>query len=161
MRIVPDDNPTFFKPAPSDKKTMCCCGRHYRYRLEPLRTDGMASLVCSDAEGIQEVSLIELQYYWGGPFGEIEIRKSKNYLASMKARNKEIPDNVTLSSATFMIKFGTMQRPRTVQIRPPLVAVYEREADRELVEEWFMKRGFLTLMADGDARESEQIMEHV
>jgi hypothetical protein len=160
MVITPDDNLMFLKQ-PHAIKRVCCCSRQYRYTLEPLRANIQASLVCSDIDGIYEIRLIELQFYWGGPFGEIEIRKSKNYLASMNARNKTIPDNVALSSAIFTIKFEGIKLPRTVQIRPPLVAAYEKEADRKYVEQWLRNRGFLTSVVHKNANQPEKIMEHV
>lgn len=45
-----------------------------KYTLEPLRDLGEDSLACGDIEGIESITLTEVQFYWGGAHGEIEIR---------------------------------------------------------------------------------------
>ncbi len=47
-----------------------------KFTLEPLRSDGEASLVCADVEGMEWIRLKEIQFFWGGPEKEIEIRKA-------------------------------------------------------------------------------------
>ena len=43
------------------------------------------------------------------------------------------------------------KRPRSVAIRPPNAAVYTRDEDAALVEEWLKKRGFLDAHDEADA----------
>jgi len=45
-----------------------------KFTLDPLRADGEDSLVCSDIDGMELVVLKEVQYFWGGPENEVEIR---------------------------------------------------------------------------------------
>ncbi len=90
-----------------------------------------------------EVKLTELQILRGGPYGDIEIRKSKNYLASLASRRQEIPAHSNLIQASFSVKFDNAKNPRTVKIRVPNVASYTRDDDTDLVERWLTARGFI------------------
>ena len=45
-----------------------------RFSLEPLREAGAESLVCSDIDGMEKVTLKEIRFFRGGEFKEIEIR---------------------------------------------------------------------------------------
>ena len=65
---------------PSDKK----------YTLDPLKHDGPSALVCSDVDGIENVTLVELWFFHGGGHSDIEIRKATNVFAVFAARNRTI-----------------------------------------------------------------------
>jgi hypothetical protein len=114
-----------------------------KYTLEPLKSGDPGCLACGDIEGIEEVKLTELQRLLGGPYGDIEIRKSKNYLASLASRSRNIPENANLILASFAVKFDNAKNPRTVKIRPPNVATFTRDDDSALVEKWLSARGFI------------------
>ena len=58
---------------PSDKK----------YTLDPLRRDGPSALVCSDVDGLENVTLVELWFFHGGKHTEIEIRKATDVFAAL------------------------------------------------------------------------------
>ena len=114
-----------------------------KFTLEPLKSGDPNCLACGDIDGIEEVKLIELQRFLGGPYGDIEIRKSKNYLASLAARSRPIPEKANLILASFSIKFDDAKNPRSVKIRPSNVATYTRDDDSQLVEKWLLARGFI------------------
>jgi len=114
-----------------------------KFTLEPLKSGDPECLACVDIEGMEEVKLTELQFFWGGPYGDIEIRKSKNYLASLAARQQSIPETARLIQASFSVKFENAKNPRTVEIRPSNIATYTRDDDSVLVEEWMIARGFI------------------
>jgi hypothetical protein len=121
-----------------------------KYTLNPLKSDGEAALVCSDVEGLEMVLLKELHFYWGGPFGEIEIRKASNVLAALSWRNRQIQDNARLVRAKFHVKFENARNPRTLIIRPPNIANFTRDGDSVIGETWLAKRGFvLNVPAEG------------
>ena len=114
-----------------------------KFTLEPLKSGNPDCLACGDIEGIEEVKLTELQRLWGGPYGDIEIRKSKDYLASLAARGDRVPEQAILMMASFAFKFEDAKNPRSVKIRPPNVAMFTRDDDSLLVEKWLSARGFI------------------
>jgi hypothetical protein len=118
---------------PSDKK----------YTLEPLKRDGPSALVCSDVDGLENVSLVELWFFHGGTYTEIEIRKATDVFAALAARKRTIPPAARLSRAVFSVQFAGAPRPRKFTIRPTNITEYTRDEDSELLERWMQKRGFI------------------
>lgn len=82
-----------------------------KYTLEPLRTDGKASLACTDIDGIEWIRLREVQFYWGGPQHEIETRKADDYFAVLEARGRSLPTKARIIRAGFLIKFADSKTP--------------------------------------------------
>lgn len=113
-----------------------------KYTLAPLQDDGPDALICSDVEGIDTITLKEVQILWGGPQGEIEIRRAKDLFEALKARKKELPKG-RLVKASFLVKFTDAKTPRTVTIRPQNIASYTRDSDSSVVEAWLTARGFV------------------
>lgn len=114
-----------------------------KYDLEPLRRDGKASLVCVDVAGMEWARLKEVQYYWGGAYGEIEGRRASDVLAAYEARDRSLPERPRMIRAAFEIRFENCRRSRTVVVRPPNVAQYTRDGDSTIIENWLTKRGFI------------------
>lgn len=114
-----------------------------KYTLEPLRDSGVDSLVCSDVDGIEYIKLRELQFCWGGPHKEIEIRRADDIFAMLADKDRKIPSGVPILKASFHIKFKDSKNPRTVSIRPSNIAQFQRDDDGEMVEAWLKKRGFI------------------
>ena len=54
-----------------------------------------------------------------------------------------MPNLKFLVSASFAIKFENSKRPRTVKIRTPNIANYDRKEDSHLVEMWLRNREFV------------------
>ncbi len=122
-----------------------------KYTLEPLREVGEPSLACTDVAGMEWVRLKELHYNWGGAHGEYEIAKANDLFAAMKVRGgRTIPKTPALAKAVFLVKFAAAKRARTVTIKPPNTALYARDEDSDLVEQWLKQRGFLNVYADAD-----------
>jgi len=122
-----------------------------KFTLDPLRVDGEASLVCVDVDGMEEVVLQEIQYYWGGPEHEIEIRKASNLFSALKRRNRTIPDNARITMAKFQVKFADSQTPRKVNITSFNRTSFTRDSDAAAVEAWMVKRGFAMVVGEADA----------
>ncbi len=112
-----------------------------KYTLKPLQDDGADALVCSDVEGIDGITLKEVQFFWGGAQGEVEIRRAKDLFAALKNRKKDLPKG-RIVKASFLVKFSDAKTPRTVTIRPPNIASYTHDADAGVVEDWLARRGF-------------------
>ena len=147
-----------------EKDTLCReFGRHLfnnenyfpgkgKYTLEPLQTDGEASIVCTDVEGIEWVRLKELQFFWGGVEKEIEVRKANDVFAAYAGRNRSIPQKVHILRASFLVKFTDSKTARTVVIRPSNIAQYTRDSDADIIESWLTKRGFIISELKEDER---------
>ncbi|MBI2842680.1 MAG: hypothetical protein HYX78_04710 [Armatimonadetes bacterium] len=125
-----------------------------KYTLKPLRDSGADSLVCSDIEGIEWIKLKELQFFWGGPYKEIEIWKADDIFAMLADKERKIPSGVPILKAGFHVKFEDAKNPRTVSIRPSNVAQFSRDDDGELVEAWLKKREFI-ITPEGKEDEDE------
>jgi hypothetical protein len=122
-----------------------------KFTLRPLVEDGGAALACCDAEGIDEVRLVEYRQYRGAQFRETETRRATDVFAALAARGLSGLLGPEPSSATFIIKFTDSPKERRVTIRLPSTARYERTDDAQLVERWLALRGFLTMRSeDGD-----------
>jgi hypothetical protein len=120
-----------------------------RFTLDPLRTDGQDSLVCSDIDGMESVVLKEVQYFWGGPESYSEVLKASDLFAYWTRRNRKIPEKARISRAKFQVKFSDSKTPRMVAITNSNVTSFSRDGDASAVEAWMAKRGFA--LATGDA----------
>jgi hypothetical protein len=126
-----------------------------KFSLDPLIEDGAKSLLCEDVEGLEESRLVEYRRYWGGAQKEIEIRKASDIFAALAARGQELGSKGRLIGAAFKVKFADSSKERSLTIRPPGNAKYERNEDSELIEVWLANRGFiLEPEADGNDDES-------
>lgn len=114
-----------------------------KYTLEPLRIDGPAALASADIDGIEWIKLREIHYFWGGPQGEIEIRKAADIFAALESRNAQIPPRVRLQQAKFEVKYLEGTTTRSVVIKPPNVALVTRDTDSPLIDHWLERRGFI------------------
>lgn len=123
-----------------------------RYTLEPLRQVGMDSI--APIEGIDEVSLIEICFLWGGSHGEKEIRRADDVFAAYEDRGATFPTRPRIVKASFRVTFSDSDRPRTVTIKPPNEALYMRDEDSLIVEKWLTARGFIIQQEIGEPHDS-------
>jgi len=114
-----------------------------KYTLEPLREAGADSLACFDIEGIESIVLTEVQFFWGGAQGEVEIRKAADVFAALEARGRQMPERARIIKAIFKVKFADSNTPRSVKLRPSNIAEYTRDSDALLLEQWLQLRGFI------------------
>jgi len=122
-----------------------------KYTLDPLRTDGADSLVCSDVPGLKKVVLREVHFRRGGPENEVEIRRADDLFAAYEARGRPLPTKPRIVRAKFQVKFEGARAPRMVTIKPSNIATYKRDSDGEIVEEWLSRRGFVRSTQRADA----------
>jgi hypothetical protein len=131
---------------------------HDKFNLAPLLEDGAQSLLCQDVEGLERIRLIEYRRVWGGAYQEMEIRKASDIFACLGARAQALGSQGRLVGASFKLKFADSPKERSVTIRPPQNAKYERNEDSEIVEVWLAKRGFiLDPDAEGDDAEAPSL----
>lgn len=114
-----------------------------RFTLDPLVTYGADALACADVEGIEAVRLTEYRIFWGGKHQENAIHRARDLFAAMAERGRDQVLPREPSAVTFKVRFAESPRDRTVVIRAPASARYERNDDSELVERWLRARGFL------------------
>jgi len=125
-----------------------------KFSLQPLLDDGANSLLCEDIEGLDLVRLVELRRWWGGAHKEIEIRKASDIFQALQGRGRRLTLGGRLVGATFKVKFTDSEKERSVTVRPPGNAKYERNEDSELIELWLKNRGFI-LAPQADADDAE------
>lgn len=131
-----------------------------KFSLDPLTDAGASSLLCEDVEGIEKIRLVEYRRYWGGTYGEIEIRRAGDIFAALETRGQKLDTRGRLVAASFKVKFTGTAKERGVTIRPPSNARYERNDDSELIERWLASRGFtLDAKAEGDAEAPSAVLE--
>jgi hypothetical protein len=114
-----------------------------RFTLAPLIADGRDALNVEDVDGVKGVRLVEYRRYWGGVHREMETRKAEDIFAALADRNMQGLAGGRLNSATFKVAFEDSPKERTVTIRPPGIARFERNDDSELIERWLRARGFI------------------
>ncbi|PZW38720.1 hypothetical protein C8P66_13414 [Humitalea rosea] len=125
-----------------------------KFTLDPLVAHGSAALNVQDIEGISRVRLIEYRRYWGGPYSETEIRKAEDVFAALAQRSPATLGGGRLVSATFKVTFDSQEKDRSVTIRPPGIARFERNDDSELIEHWLRERDFILTGQDTDDDEA-------
>jgi len=125
-----------------------------KFTLDPLVAHGSAALNVMDIEGISRVRLIEYRRYWGGTYSETEIRKAEDVFAALAQRSPATLAGGRLVSATFKVTFDGQEKDRTVTIRPPGIARFERNDDSELIEHWLRERDFILTGQDTDDDEA-------
>ena len=114
-----------------------------KYTLEPLRSLGESALNVLDVHGIQWVRLAELRYLVPDPIPTLTTRKAEDVFVSLRAKSRLVQSTWQLKRATFKVRFDDNPKPRTVTIKPANVALYTRDSDSLVVEEWLTCRGFI------------------
>jgi len=103
----------------------------------------VSALACEDIPGLEHVTLVETQIFWGGQYKESEIRRANDLFAVAERRGLERIANRAPAMATFKVRFSDSPRERRVVIRTPSNARYERSEDGEVIEKWLRARGFM------------------
>jgi hypothetical protein len=114
-----------------------------KFSLQPLIDNGPDSVLCQDIDGLEQVRLVEYRRYWGGAQKEVEIRKASDIFEALRGREQRLGAGGRLVGAVFKVRFSDSTKDRSVTIRPPGNAKYERNEDSELIETWLKKRGFI------------------
>ncbi|MEN6386028.1 MAG: hypothetical protein ABFD79_12645 [Phycisphaerales bacterium] len=131
-----------------------------KYTLEPLRTDGRAALSCADVDGIEHISFTELYWRYNSNQMHIQMHKANDIFEALSVKKFTIPKDATLTKASFKIKFKGSKSTRTVTIRLPSAAIFGRDSDADVVNEWLKKRGFINEVISQE-RADDQIQQAV
>jgi hypothetical protein len=114
-----------------------------KYTLQPIRRNWQGCVACKDVEGMEDVRLTDIQWRHDSDQYHVEGHRADDVFRALDDINRQIPDSAKLLRATFKVKFKNAVRPRTVAIRPPNVAIFDRESDSAILEEWMAKREFI------------------
>ncbi len=129
-----------------------------KYTLEPLRELGEDALACGDIEGIEWITLTEIEVHWGGAYNAREVKKADDVFADLQRRHRHLPEGGRITRAVFKIKFEDSKTPRTVRIKPSNVAQYTRDSDAVLVERWLQLREFMALRVADKNEPVEEVL---
>ena len=121
-----------------------------QFSLDPLLEQGEDSLVCSDVKGLDQVTLKEVVYYFGGTQNESMVQRADNIFAALREKDHDLPSGGMLSGATFEVKFTDVKAPRKFTIRTPNATKFTRDEDAMVLYEWMRKRGFIVKPIEDD-----------
>jgi hypothetical protein len=115
-----------------------------KYRLDPLRDNGVASLVCNDIPGLECVTLLAIFNSINGDHNRVVMNKATDVFAAIEASNEQlIPTDASPFKAIFGLRISNSKTVRKITVCPPNVATYTRDEESPLIEQWLMKRGFI------------------
>ncbi|HTD68487.1 MAG TPA: hypothetical protein VK846_18350, partial [Candidatus Limnocylindria bacterium] len=115
--------------------------RGEKYRPTPLINDGPASLVCSDIEGLERVTLREVAFCFRINGHEV-VHRAENIFALVEQGIIRWPSIWCIGRATFEVKFADSRKTRRLTLIAPNRALYGRDEDSGLIDEWLKARGF-------------------
>ncbi len=121
-----------------------------QFSLDPLLEQGEDSLVCSDIKGLDQVTLKEVVYYFGGSQHESLVRRADDIFAALREQDRDLPSGGRLSGATFEVKFTDVKAPRKFTIRTPNSTKFTRDEDAMVLYEWMRERGFIVKPIEDD-----------
>ena len=114
-----------------------------KYTFIPLVHDGEKSLICSDVDGIDHISLCELHVTTRTVFSRYIIAyKGPNVFSVLAERGIVISPSEKIDRAVFSIRFTDSETTRRVTIIPPNRVELSRDGDSGPVENWLRRRGF-------------------
>jgi len=113
-----------------------------KYTLDPIRSEGPACLACIDVPGLKWVRLVKIEYALEDLEREVRSHKAEDIFNAMASRAFHMPPHARLLQATFKVRFRDNPIPRSVTIKPTNVAIYTRDDDSQLIEEWLLRRRF-------------------
>ena len=115
-----------------------------KYRLDPLRDNGVASLVCNDIPGLECVTLLAIFNSFHGDHNRVVMNKATDVFAAIEESNEQlIPTDASPLKAIFGLRISNSKTVRKITVYPPNVATYTRDEESPLIEQWLMKRGFI------------------
>jgi len=112
------------------------------YTLEPLRVDGPEALDPHGVEGIDRITLREVEVISENGNDEYEIIGGRDLFAADASPRTCVPKAGRLSRACFDVLFAGCRRSRSVQIVPPNVLKLGRHCDGRGINRWMSRSRF-------------------
>ena len=130
-----------------------------KYTLEPLLRDREASLFTGDIPEIQWARLSELSYAIEDGMPEIRTHKASDVFIAMERHRQDISRRIRPLKATFQLTFVEQTRPRALTIRSSNRALYTRDDDGQVIENWLQRRGFIVRDKVNGHEQGEHVLE--
>lgn len=120
------------------------------YTLLPLRRGGDALKL---AAGIESVRLTEVWIEIDDDQRFIQISKAYSLIESVRRYGRPNLQEGRIVRASFLIKYSSGGRPRKLELRPPNIAVYDRERDGEAAEAFMRANRYFKVGARAGGQE--------
>jgi hypothetical protein len=127
-------------------------GEDARYTFDPLIRLGCDCLACGDIEGIESITLKQVQVSYPGAPSHRITHDSDDIFALVERGLFQWPEVDRLTRVSFEVKFTGSNKTRSVKIIGANKAQYGRDSDSVLVERWLTARGFIRLNDAGEDR---------
>ncbi|MEY2427239.1 MAG: hypothetical protein QOJ40_124 [Verrucomicrobiota bacterium] len=115
-----------------------------KYTLAPLVRRGRDCLACADVRGIERVNLKEVEFFHADAPWQRVTRKADDIFELVERAEVQWPATIEqITRATFEVKFYCAKRPRRLTIVPCNKALYGRDNDSTLLEQWLEARQFI------------------
>jgi hypothetical protein len=114
-----------------------------KYTLAPLVRQGRDCLACLDVRGLASVSLKEVEFFFQDAPWQRVTRKANDIFALVERGAIRWPEDVNqITRATFELRFRDTRKSRRLTIIPSNRALYGRDDDSALFEQWLQARQF-------------------
>ena len=120
------------------------------YTLAPLRRGQSALRV---AGGVESVRLTEVWIRIDDDQRFVQISRGYDLARSIDAHQKPNLEEGQIVRAAFLIKYSSGGRARKLELRPPNIAVYDRERDGAAAEAFMRVNGYLKVRAQNNGRQ--------
>jgi hypothetical protein len=117
-------------------------GKTDKFSLEPFIRDWRKSLICTDIEGIESVTPIEVRFLVNVETNHQETHRADNLFDAFELEGRDIPKSYTLNRISLRIKFKNDPNPRVVTLCVPNTAIFERDSDSNSVTSLLKSRTF-------------------
>jgi len=118
------------------------------YTLDPLRR---ADFAIKKVDGVESARLVEVCVEFGGDDGFMQISKGADVIARARSWNSPNLAEGQIVRAAFLIKYSSGGRARRLELRPPNVAIYDRDRDGVPAEKFMDANRLLKLdVGNGD-----------
>ena len=116
---------------------------HQKFTLAPLAVDGANALVCSDIDGLEHVTLTAIKNSLNEGYNGHNLYTADDVFLSMIEKQRSMPPASELTMAVFSMKIAGVKNPRSLTIKLPNHAMYHRDGESGVIDQFISKRGFI------------------
>jgi len=121
-----------------------------KYTFAPLIEKGRNCLACSAVEGMESVTLREVEFFYPGKPWQRITRKSDDVFLLIEKELFKWPPLDRITRAGFEVKFTKENKTRRVTIIGSNKAQYSRDGDMGMIEQWLKLAGFIMTRNEGE-----------
>ncbi len=115
------------------------------YTLEPLQKN---ELELKLVDGMESVRLSEVLVEIDNDQGFVQRSKAYNLVNSIEKHQKPNLGEGKMVYACFLIKYSSGGKARKLEVRPPNIAIYDRDRDGSVAEAFLQKNGLLKVKTE-------------